>query len=175
MMFLGVMIAALTAVFCLTVASNAWQDIVLGLVISTGLVFAFGRRLLPRPLPDNGYVLHIIIYLPVFLWMLFVDVVKGTLQVASIVIGLRPLEHPGIVRVPLGNHTQNSIGMVGLLVTISPGSFLVDVNRDENVMLVHYIDASNPEQCRADLEKYYRLWEYGTHIPKPSAASEEPT
>ncbi len=173
MMFVGVIIAALTAVFCLTVASNGWQDIVLGLVISSALVFALGRRLLPRPLPENGYVLHIIIYMPVFLWMLFVDVVKGTWQVACIVTGIRPLEHPGIVRVPLGNHTQNSIGIVGILVTISPGSFLVDVDRDVHAMLIHYIDASNPEQCRADIEKYYRLWEYGTHMPKPQVATED--
>ncbi len=92
-MFLGVMIAALTAVFCLTVASNACRTLCLGWWISTGLVFAFGRRLLlQEPLPDNGYGAahhHLPEGIPL-------DAVcrcgEGHVEVASIVIGLR-LEH----------------------------------------------------------------------------------
>ncbi len=173
MIFVGVVIAGLTAVYCLTLASIAWQDVILGAVFATVLVAGLGRRILPKPLPDVGYVLHVITYSPVFAWMLLVDVVKGTWLVASIVTGLRPLQHPGIVRVPLGNHTQNSVGIVGLIVTVSPGSFLIDVDWNDHVMLVHYMDASNPDQCRADVEKYYRLWEYGTHLPKPVPVVEE--
>lgn len=165
MIFLATLVAGLTAVFCLTVSSFAWENMVLGGLLATGLIALFRRQLLPRHLPSGEYVVHIIVYSPVFLWMLLVDVVKGTWLVASIVCGLRPLEHPGIVRVPLGNHTKTSVGIVGLLVTISPGSFLVDIDWDDHVMLVHFMDASNPAKCRADVEKYYQLWEYGTHVP----------
>jgi multisubunit Na+/H+ antiporter MnhE subunit len=99
--------------------------------------------------------------------MRLVDIVKGTWLVASIVVGIRPLTHPGIVKIPLGNHSPAGVGIVGLLVTISPGSFMVDIDWDERVMLVHYMDARNPAQLRADVEKYYRLWEYGMHLPEP--------
>jgi multisubunit Na+/H+ antiporter MnhE subunit len=105
------------------------------------------------------------VFLPRFLGMMAVDILKGTWQVATYVVGLRKLEHPGIVKISLGNHTPAGVGIVGLVVTISPGSFLVDIDWDERVMLVHYIDASSPERLREDVEKYYRLWEYGTHIP----------
>jgi len=167
MIFVGVVIAGLTGIYCLALASAAWQDMVVGAALAAGLTSTLGRRFLPKPLPDGGYVIHVITYSPVFAWLLLVDVVKGTWLVASIVCGLKPLEHPGIVRVPLGNHSPHSVGVVGLLVTVSPGSFLVDVDWDDRVMLVHYMDASNPDKCRADVEKYYRLWEYGTHIPRP--------
>lgn len=165
MIFVGVVIAGLTAVFCLTLASFAWQDIVIGLALSAGMVLIFGKRLFPRPLPRAEYVVHIITYSPVFLWMLIVDVVKGTWQVAAIVVGLRPLSHPGIVKIPLGNHSPAGVGIVGLLVTISPGSFLVDIDWEERVMLVHFMDASNPRALRREVDKYYRLWEYGDHVP----------
>jgi multisubunit Na+/H+ antiporter MnhE subunit len=167
MMFVVTVIAALTAVFCLTLASFAWQDMLTGVVLASGLVAMFGRFLFPRTLPSAEYVIHIVTYSPVFLWMLLVDIVKGTWLVASIVVGIRPLTHPGIVKIPLGNHSPAGVGIVGLLVTISPGSFMVDIDWDERVMLVHYMDASNPAQLRADVEKYYRLWEYGMHLPEP--------
>jgi multisubunit Na+/H+ antiporter MnhE subunit len=173
MIFILTVIAGLVAVFCLTLASFAWQDLAIGLVLATGMVALFAKTLFPQPLPRADYVAHIITYAPVFLWMLFVDVVKGTWQVASIVVGLRPLHHPGIVKIPLGNHSPAGVGIVGLLVTISPGSFMVDIDWEERVMLVHFIEASNPDKLVADVEKYYRLWEYGTHLPRPALPTDE--
>jgi len=172
MIFLAVVVAALTTIFCLALASFAWQDLVIGLVLSTALLATHRRVLLPRKLPEPEYVLHMLLVTPRLLWLLGIDIVKGTWVVASIVTGLRKLEHPGIVRIPVGAHSPAGVGMVGLLVTISPGSFLVDIDWDEGVMLVHYMDASNPAQLREDMEKYYRLWEYGAH--KPQAAKDDP-
>jgi multicomponent K+:H+ antiporter subunit E/multicomponent Na+:H+ antiporter subunit E len=129
---------------------------------------------MPKSTPEWGYVLHIIVFLPKFLAMMVVDILKGTWQVATFVVGFRKLESPGIIRVPLGNHTPAGVGIVGLVVTISPGSFLVDIDWDERVMLVHYIDASAPDRLREDVEKYYRLWEYGTHIPPDLQQPEAP-
>jgi hypothetical protein len=50
---------------------------------------------------------------------------------------------------------------------------MVDIDWDERVMLVHVIDASDPDAVRKDAEKYYRLWEYGTYIPQPLKESDE--
>jgi hypothetical protein len=57
---------------------------------------------------------------------------------------------------------------VGYFITLSPGSFLVDVDWDAGEMLVHVIDASDPEAVRRDAEKYYRLWEYGPYAVRQS-------
>jgi multisubunit Na+/H+ antiporter MnhE subunit len=109
--------------------------------------------------------LHILLYSPVLFWYLLIDILKGTYQILTITIGLRPLVQPGIVKIPIGAHTPTGVGPVGFFVTMSPGTFLVDIDWEEGVMLVHAIDATDPDAVRRDAEKYYRLWEYGAYAP----------
>jgi multisubunit Na+/H+ antiporter MnhE subunit len=160
-------------VFCLIVTDFSWQNILLALAISSALTYIFRRQVLPRKLPPVGLSLHIIIYSPVLAWYLFIDILKGTYQIVMITLGLRPLVKPGIVKIPIGAHSAYGVGPVGFFITLSPGSFMVDIDWDQRVMLVHVIDATNPDAVRKDAEKYYRLWEYGTYIPEPLKESDE--
>lgn len=160
MMFYIVVVVSLTLVFLLTLASVAWQNIVLGVLIATVLVLVYRRAMFPRPIPSNGYVVHLLVRVPVFMGILLWEIIKGTWVVALIVLGLRPLEHPGIVKIYFGHHSANAVGLVSQLLTISPGSFLVDVDWEDRTMLMHYMDASDPAQLRADADKYFRLLDY---------------
>jgi multisubunit Na+/H+ antiporter MnhE subunit len=160
MMFVVAVIAGLAATYCLTIASFAWQDVVFGVAVSTILIGLFRKAVFPERFPAAGQVVHMAIYLPVLIWMLFVDILKGTWLVLIYVVGFRQLDHPGIVKIPLGGHSRAGVGMVSLFLTISPGSFLVDIDWEGGFMLVHYIDASNPRKLSRDVERYYRLWEY---------------
>lgn len=164
-LILGILLSS-AAVFGLVVSDFSWENMVVALSLSGSLMVLFRRQLVPRPLPPNGLALHLIIYSPVLFWFLFIDVLKGTWQVVSITLGIRPLVQPGIVKLPIGAHTPAGVGPVGFFVTLSPGTFLVDVDWEEDVMLVHSIDASDPDGVRKDAEKYYRLWEYGTYLPE---------
>lgn len=166
MMFILVVIAGLTSVYCLTIASFAWEDIAFGLLVSAVLVAVYRRTLFPANLPEAGRVIHMAIYMPVLIWMLLIDILKGTWQVAKYVLGFAKLDHPGIIKLPLGEHSRTGVGMVALFLTISPGSFLIDIDWEERSMLVHYIDASNPARLRRDVERYYRLWEYDADLPR---------
>ena len=174
MTFLAVVIGVLTAIFCLSLASFAWEDIVIGVVLATVLVAINRRYLFPGRMPEGSYLGRMLLALPRLFSFLVVDILKGTWQVTSFVVGLRTLEHPGIVKIPLGNHSAASVGTVSMLLTISPGSFLVDIDWDERAMLVHYMDASNPAQLRAGIDKYFRLWEVGAHRPQSVTADREP-
>jgi multisubunit Na+/H+ antiporter MnhE subunit len=167
MMYVILVIAALTGLFMATLAEFSWQNAVIGAIASSTLVLVYYRWIFPRKLPQAEFVIHVLLRVPLFLWYLTIDILKGTWVVVVYVVGIRKLDHPGIVKIPFGNHSDEAVGLVGHLVTVSPGSFLVDVDWEDRTMLVHYMDASNPEQLRADVEKYYRLWEYGSHIPKP--------
>lgn len=172
MTFLFAVIAALASTYCLTIASFAWEDVLVGTVFSAGLVAVFRKMLLPATLPEAGHVLHIIVYLPVLLWMLLVDILKGTWLVAIYVTEIQKLDHPGIVKIPLGKHSRAGVGIVSLLLTLSPGSFLVDIDWEDSSMLVHFINASNPAQLRRSVEKYYRIWEYNVPFPPESESAD---
>lgn len=162
---LGILIST-AVIFSLVVSDFSAENAVVSLAISAMLMLIFRRQVIPSSLPPNGLALHLIIYSPVLFWFLFIDILKGTWQVVTITLGLRPLVQPGIVKIPIGNHTPAGVGPVGFFVTLSPGTFLVDVDWEEKVMLVHSIDASDPDSVRKDAEKYYRLWEYGTYLPE---------
>lgn len=148
-----------TAIYALTVASFAWEDLVLGLVLSAVLVLAFRNVLLPQRLPSNGQVLKAILMFPLFILVVLRDVITGTWLVALFVLGIRKLEHPGIVRVPLGRRSRPSAGLAGLVLTLSPGTFLVAIDWDEREMLVHAIDASDPDALRENYDTFYERYE----------------
>lgn len=164
-LILGIILSS-AATFALVVSDFSWQNMVVALALSSALLYLFRRQLIPHPLPPNGLALHLIVYSPALIWFLLVDIIKGTWQVLVITIGLRPLAKPGIVKIPINAHFPSGVGPVGFFVTLSPGTFLVDIDWEERVMLVHAIDASNPNALRKDAEKYYRLWEYGEYLPE---------
>ena len=56
------------------------------------------------------------------------EIITGTWLVALHVVGLKPLEHPGIVRIPIGERTPVSRGMAGYIITVSPGTFAFTSN-----------------------------------------------
>jgi multisubunit Na+/H+ antiporter MnhE subunit len=167
MMFYLLTILGLAGVYVLALANFAWENIATGLVLATVLVVLFRRAVFSFKTPSTEFVIHILLRSPKFLAYLILDILKGTWQVTLFVLEIRKLEHPGIVKIPFGGHSDEAVGFVGHLITVSPGSFVVDIDWDDRTMLVHYIDASNPKQLREDVEKYYRLWEYGAHIPTP--------
>jgi multisubunit Na+/H+ antiporter MnhE subunit len=172
MMFYVLVVAGLTLTFGFALASLAWQDMLMGSVLSILLLLAYRKSILPAYKPETEFVVHLLVRVPVFTWYLAGDILKGTWQVAMYVVGIRKLEHPGIVKVPFGNHSDSAVGFVGHLITVSPGSFVVDIDWDDRTMLVHYIDASEPDKLRQSVDKYYRLWEYGSHMPISKATPE---
>jgi len=162
-----------TFIYALMTADLTWQNLLVGFVISFGLTAILRRQILPRPLPPNGFAWHLILYSPVLLWYLFIDILKGTWVVSLTTLGIRPLRKPGIVKLPIGAHSPYGVGPVGYFVTLSPGSFMVDVDWEAGEMLIHVIDASDPDEVRRDAEKYYRLWEFGRFKPVDASADGE--
>ncbi len=159
MILVVVVLALLTAVYSMTLASLAWEDLALGFGLSAMLLYAFRGVLLPSPLPSAVLTLKAIAAFPAFAFIAVIEIVKGSWQVALIVVGLRPLVNPGIVEIPIMERTPTAVGLSGLLWTLSPGSFLVEVKWDERVMLVHVIDASDPETIRAGYVRFYERYQ----------------
>ena len=148
----------LTVVFCLTLASFAPWDIVIGAILGSISLLVF-HGALPgiQGYPDDqlpslpSRIIHFIPFTGITIW----EIVIGSVRVAAIVVGLRKLEHPGIVAVPIGARSKFGVVVTGITTSLAPGSILLDVDWDRNMMLVHVIDASNPDQVRADMQDLY--------------------
>jgi multicomponent Na+:H+ antiporter subunit E len=151
-------VALLTGVYLLSLGSVDPLDAAEGLVLATALSLGLRGRLEgPRgpgpPLASRAAAF------PLLLGALLAEVLRGTWDVALRVLGLRPVECSGIVLVPIGERTQLGVAVTGLLVGLSPGSMLVEVDPQRRAMLFHVIDAHDPDAVRDHLDRFYQRYQ----------------
>ena len=152
-------VPALTLVYALVLGSADPWDLALGALASTGLLFAFRRYLgLRRPLPTAVILRRALAFFPYALAVAW-DVTLSTWRVALIVLRLRPLRRPGIVLVPIGARTETGVAVSALANGLAPGTFVVEIDWQRRVMLVHTIDAHDPDAVRAGMQTMYERWQ----------------
>jgi multicomponent Na+:H+ antiporter subunit E len=154
-----VSLVLLTLVYALVLDSLKPWDLVSGALVSAMLLVLFRRFLFGgRSAPVPGLPGRMVAFLP-FALAVIVNIMKGTWQVALISLHLRPLRHPGIVAVPIEDRTPVGVAVSALATTLSPGTYLVDVDWEQGVMLLHVIDASDPDAIREDQQDFYRRYQ----------------
>jgi multisubunit Na+/H+ antiporter MnhE subunit len=147
--------AGLAVVYALTLASTDPVDLAMGATIGAILVGVLGRRLRLGPGGDLPSVARRALWFPVFVAAVVADVAQGTWDVALRVVHLRSLRHPGVVRVPIGRRSERGTAVSAHATTLSPGTVLIDVDWERRDMVVHVIDASDPDAVRARLQRFY--------------------
>ena len=147
----------LVAVYALTLGSAAPADLALGGLLAALLMAVLpGDRARPPSLPagERGRRWRAV---PALALAVAADVVTGTLEVALIVLGIRR-PHPGspFVEVPIGERSRDGVALGGILVTLSPGTVLVEVDWERGTMLFHALDSRGPDFVRERLDRFYR-------------------
>ena len=152
-------VLVLAAVYLLVLASLDPWDALAGLLLGT-IVLAGFRRFLRQEASGRGErPLRRLWAVVPFALVVLRDIVVGTWDVASVVLHLRPLRSPGIVAIPIGRRSERGLVVTAFVATLSPGEFLVDVDRARGVMLMHVLDASDPDGVRARFEHFYERWQ----------------
>lgn len=150
----------LVLVYLLTLASLDPWDVALGVGLAAG-VLVWARRTRSASAIGAGVLVGRIARFPLFVVAVAREIVVGTWQVALVVVGVRRLSRPGIVAVPIGDRTPAGLAATALALTLSPGEVLVDIDRSRGVMLVHVIDAHDPDAVRARHDHFYRRYQRG--------------
>ena len=129
--------AALTLVYAFALASFHPWDLAFGALLAGTLVwtsrrFVFGpaENRAPRP----SLLARVLAFFP-FAGVVFIDILKGTLEVTLVTLHLRRLVKPGIVTTPIGE--RSPLG----------------------VALVHLLDARDPEAFRRRQADFYRRYQ----------------
>lgn len=156
-------ILGLTAIYVMAIGSLAWEDIVLGVAVSSLLLWVFRSRTVKRHQQNTGDTLRMLRDTPRYMLVIIWDVLVGTWQVTAYVLHLKRLDHPGIIKIFYDEESKIRLGVALWAISVSPGSFVVDVNEDERYILAHLIDISDPDRVRAELHRKY-LHVPGTHI-----------
>ncbi|HEX8861892.1 MAG TPA: Na+/H+ antiporter subunit E [Actinomycetes bacterium] len=59
----------------------------------------------------------------------------------------------------MGQRSPQGVAVTGLIVGLSPGSMLLEVDEQRRMMLFHVIDARDPEAVRAQIDRLYQRWQ----------------
>lgn len=141
--------------YVLTLASRDPLDLVTGVLLGLVLAALLGRRMRPAADGPAGSPIGRMLWFPVFAAAVLADVARGTWDVALRVMHLRALERPGLVRIPIGHRSERAIAVSALATTLSPGSVLIEIDRQRGDLLLHVIDASDPDEVRDRHQRFY--------------------
>lgn len=96
--------------------------------------------------------LHVISFAFIYLW----EVIHSTVTLARLVLAPKLDIHPNFVKVPLTLKGDFSRFLFACLVSMTPGSLSVLLDAERSVLLVHLLDARDPEasvtQIKARIE-----------------------
>lgn len=112
--------------------------LILGLsqqIMNTGNYFNKVRAVL-------GFVLF-------FIWQMIVSGVRVSYRVLSPRLNVRP----GVIAVPLDVKTNREITLLANLITLTPGSFSLDVSSDRRVLYVHAFTVGDVDEFRREIKE----------------------
>lgn len=121
-----------------------WQHLVVGalaafmVVLVSSDLFEAPPRLARRPMRYFYFLFH---YVPVFLW----ECLKANLDVAYRVLSPGLPIHPGIVKVRTTLKSDTGLTFLANSITLTPGTMSVDINRDEGILYIHWINVKSPD------------------------------
>jgi multicomponent K+:H+ antiporter subunit E len=140
------------ALFLLWVAltdAGSIGTLVLGALLALALPFAVAS-FWPgvRPLARPGRVLPFVARIA---W----DMLVANWAVARRVVGPVAALHPAFVEVPLDLRDPFAATLLGSIVSLTPGTVSIDVDRERWVLQVHALDAPDPEALVREIKQRY--------------------
>jgi multisubunit Na+/H+ antiporter MnhE subunit len=148
----------LTLVYAFVLGSFKPLDLAFGAMVSGALILAT-RAMTYWDEPQRVGILTRVIYFWPFAAATIRDIITGTIEVTLVTLNIKPLVSPGIVAVPIGERTPTGVAVSSQASTLIPGTYLVDVDYERGVMLIHSIDASDPEAVIEDHQRFYRRYQ----------------
>jgi multisubunit Na+/H+ antiporter MnhE subunit len=137
--------AALAGVYLLVLASLEPADVLAGVVLGLAVALALRRRD-PRPPARGGAAMRAAASARLAAQTL-VDVVRGSWLAARFC--LRGTGTPGVVEIPRDGRSDAAVALWGVITGLAPDEVVVDVDEERGVLLVHALDAGDPDGVRA--------------------------
>jgi multisubunit Na+/H+ antiporter MnhE subunit len=149
----------LAATYCLTLASADPWDIGAGILLGYLVLRGFRGFIFNEPGATPGEVARRVVYLPRLVVATFAEIVRGTIVVARAVLSPHVPEKQGFVSIPIGRRTEDGVIFSGLLLTLSPGSVYIGVDRAADSWVIHSMDTSDEAVVVADAQNFYEKYQ----------------
>lgn len=121
-----------------------WQHIIVGIFVAAFIAFMTGDFFIQRPhvlKHPLRYWHFIVFYIPVFLW----ECLKANIDVAYRVLHPKLPINPGIVKVKTSLRSDTALTFLANSITLTPGTLSVDIDSDNGILYVHWIDVKTKD------------------------------
>ncbi|MEF9874551.1 MULTISPECIES: Na+/H+ antiporter subunit E [unclassified Glutamicibacter] len=125
-----------------------WQDFSLGNMVFGVIIALLIVNLFPLPPVVLSGRINAWYCLKLFIWFLG-QVFAASVHVAWLALVRGKRTRSAVIAVPLRTDSDLIVMTVGHVLTLIPGSFVIDVDRSSSTLYLHYIDIESP----ADVEK----------------------
>ena len=150
----GVIVQALglMGVYLLVMTSTKPGDAAVGLLLGLALAVALRPRFAGRrpATPTPGMLLAFAEVVAVTA----VEMARGSWRTARFCI--RGGARPGFVEIPRGDRSRHGVALWGVVTGEAPDEVPVDIDEERDVLIVHLVDASDPDAVR---ERHRRAYE----------------
>lgn len=104
--------------------------------------------------PDPPRLVRPVVAVRLFLTVLW-DIVVANVQVARLVLGPADRLHPVFIEVPLEIEDPFVATILASIITLTPGTLSVDIDRARRVLLVHALDVSDVPAAIDTIKRRY--------------------
>ena len=146
--------AGLLAVYLLVLTSTAPGDVLIGALLAVPIAFVLRPR---RPSRRDAPVLARLRGALSLLAQTAAEMARGSWRVARFCLG--GAGSPGFVEIPQGDRSPINVALWGVLTGEAPDEVPIDVDEERRVLVVHLVDASDPEAVRARHERTNERWQ----------------
>ncbi len=123
------------------------QHAIVGIFVAAFVAFLTGDMFTKRP-HHFGHITRYLwfgYYIPLFLWECF----KANIDVALRVLNPKLPINPGIVKVKTTLKSDTALTFLANSITLTPGTFCVDIKPEEGVLYIHWIDVKSEDTEKA--------------------------
>ncbi|MCD9147509.1 Na+/H+ antiporter subunit E [Pseudophaeobacter flagellatus] len=140
----------LTIAWVLLTSTWTLNSLVFGFLLGIGIPF------LTQPYWPNQMRMKKPLKIAAYILLVLYDIIVANVVVARIVV-FKPnsKRRPAWIAVPLDLRTPEAITVLAGTITMTPGTVSADVSAEGHALLVHCLDASDPDAVRDSIKQRY--------------------
>lgn len=140
----------LTLVWCLLVNTPSFGAVAFGLILGILIPILTAPYWPKRPVMRRPDLM--IVYIIIVIW----DIIIANVEVALIVLfKSNEKMKPNWVSIPLDLRTPEAIATLAGTITLTPGTVSADLSDEGHALLVHALDAEDPDAVRDEIKHRY--------------------
>ncbi|MBN8230253.1 Na+/H+ antiporter subunit E [Corallococcus macrosporus] len=152
-------VLSLALLYAVLVGSFHPVDLALGAALALGVMHLFPMAGLPPVLSSREHWRRVL-HLPRFGWALAVLVVRSCFHVLTVIFGRAELANKaGVVEVPMGERTARGVQVSSWVMSLAPGTVLLELDWERRVMRMHALDASDPDKLLRQQDNFYQRYQ----------------